>query len=77
MYEVLNDFIEKKHDGHTYRKGEKYPALGKKLVKARAAYLTKVHDIYGVAFLKEVPVEVEKKASAKTKTVEEKIEGDA
>lgn len=77
MYEVLNDFIEKKHDGHTYRKGEKYPAVGKKLVKARATDLTKVHDIYGVAFLKEVPAAPEKKHSTAKKVAEEKTEGDA
>lgn len=69
MYKVLNDFIEKNHNGHLYKKGDEYPVNGHKLVKKRATDLTKVHDMYGVAFLKELPQE---KTTATTKPVEDK-----
>lgn len=71
MYKVLHDFIEKNHDGHVYRVGDTYPVAGKKLVKARATELTKVHATYGVAFLKEV------EAPKPVKPKAEKAEGDA
>lgn len=54
MYKVINRFKEKNHDDHIYEVGDPYPADGKKLVKARAEALTKVHDEYNVAFLKAV-----------------------
>lgn len=63
MYKVINRFQEKNHDNHVYEVGDTYPADGKKLVKARAEALTKVHDEYNVAFLK--AVEEPKKASTK------------
>ena len=53
-YKVINRFQETHHDGHVYEKGDTYPAKGKKLVKARAEFLTKIHEEYGVAFLEEV-----------------------
>lgn len=68
MYKVLNDFIEKNHNGHIYKQGDAYPVDGQKLVKKRATDLTKVHAVYGVAFLKELPQE---KATT-AKSVEDK-----
>ena len=63
MYKVINRFKEKNHDDHIYEIDDPYPAEGKKLVKARAEALTKVHDEYNVAFLK--AVEEPKKAPTK------------
>lgn len=68
MYKVINRFQEKNHDGHIYEVGDTYPADGKKLVKARAEVLTKVHDEYNVAFLK--AVEEPKKAPTKQRSNE-------
>lgn len=64
-YKVINRFQEKEHDGHIYEVNKPYPAEGKKLVKARAEQLTKVHPVYGVAFL--VAVEEAKKPSTTAK----------
>ena len=64
QYKVINRFKEKNHDGHVYEEGDVYPAKGKKLVKARAEFLTKIHAEYGVAFLEEI---VEKKEPEKQK----------
>ncbi|MCS5499807.1 hypothetical protein NY607_01650 [Lysinibacillus sp. A4] len=63
MYQVINRFQEKNHDGHIYEVGDNYPADGKKLVKSRAEALTEIHEVYGVAFLK--AVEEPKKAITK------------
>ncbi|MFJ8102797.1 hypothetical protein [Lysinibacillus sp. NPDC096212] len=63
MYKVINRFKEKNHDDHIYEVDDPYPADGKKLVKARAEFLTKVHEEYNVAFLK--AVEEPKKATTK------------
>ena len=54
MYKVINRFQDKNHDGHVYEVGDTYPAEGKKLVKTRAEFLTKVHNDYGIAFLEAV-----------------------
>lgn len=59
QYKVINRFKEKQHDGHIYEMGDVYPVEGKKLVKARADFLTKTHAEYGVAFL--VTIEPPKK----------------
>lgn len=75
-YKVINRFKEMKHDGHVYEVGDTYPVEGHKLVKARAEFLTKVHDTYGVAFLvAEETVEVDKKEAGKASKVEA-AEGD-
>lgn len=63
MYKAINRFKEEIHDNHIYEVNDPYPAEGKKLVKARAEFLTKVHDEYNVAFLK--AVEEPKKATIK------------
>lgn len=63
MFKVINAFKENQHDGHVYRQGDTYPTKGKKLVKSRAEFLTKVHPEYKVAFLEEIE---EKKTEAKT-----------
>ncbi|WP_428909474.1 hypothetical protein [Niallia sp. Krafla_26] len=63
MYKVINRFKENQHDDHIYEVGKPYPAEGKKLVKSRAEYLTKVHPKYGVAFLQEIE---EKKPAVKS-----------
>jgi len=63
VYKVINRFKEEIHDNHIYEINDPYPAEGKKLVKARAEFLTKVHKEYGVAFLK--AVEEPKKATTK------------
>lgn len=69
QYKVINRFKEKNHDDHVYEEGKPYPAEGKKLVKARADFLTKVHSDYGVAFLEEVAQPTPpKKAPAKATT---------
>lgn len=62
MYKVINRFKDK--DGHVYEVGDSYPAEGKRLVKTRAEFLTKVHPEYGVAFLEEIE---EKKPSTTAK----------
>ena len=54
QYKVINRFQEKNHDGHVYEEGDVYPTKGKKLVKSRAEFLTKIHAEYGVAFLEEI-----------------------
>ena len=64
QYKVINRFQEKNHDGHVYEEGDVYPAKGKKLVKSRAEFLTKIHAEYGVAFLEEIE---EKKEHEKQK----------
>ena len=53
-YKVIRRFKELRHDGHVYEVGDIYPTTGKKLVKSRADELTKVHPVYGHAFLEEV-----------------------
>lgn len=63
MYKVINRFKENNHDGHVYEVGDNYPANGKKLIKARAEFLTKVHAEYKVAFLE--ALEEPKKATSK------------
>ncbi|WGT38499.1 hypothetical protein QH639_22250 [Lysinibacillus sp. 1 U-2021] len=63
MYKAINRFKEEIHDDHIYEVNDPYPAEGKKLVKARAEFLTKVHPKYKVAFLK--AVEEPKKAITK------------
>lgn len=63
MYKAINRFQEKNHDDHVYEAGDPYPAEDKKLVKARAEFLTKVHAKYEVAFLE--TVEEPKKATVK------------
>lgn len=77
QYEVINRFEEKNHDGHVYEVGKPYPADGKKLVKARAEFLTKVHEEYGVAFLKAVeePKKGTTKQTAKEPSTDEKSDG--
>jgi len=70
QYEVINRFQEKNHDSHVYEVGKPYPADGKKLVKARAEFLTKVHEEYGVAFLKATT-----KQTAKEPSTDEKSDG--
>ena len=51
MYKVINRFQEKNHDDHIYEVGDVYPVEGKRLNKLRADFLTKVHSVYGHAFL--------------------------
>lgn len=63
MYKAINRFKEEIHDNHIYEVNDPYPAEGKKLVKARAEFLSKVHPKYKVAFLK--AVEEPKKATTK------------
>lgn len=63
MYKVINRFKEKNHDDHIYEVNDPYPAEGKKLIKARAEFLTKVHEEYMVAFLE--ALEEPKKATSK------------
>lgn len=66
-YKVINKFQEKNHDSHVYEVGDSYPATNKKLVKARAEFLARVHSQYGVAFLE----------AKEVKKVTKEIEGDA
>ncbi|WP_445479167.1 hypothetical protein ACULLL_01690 [Lysinibacillus irui] len=63
MYKVINRFKEKNHDDHIYEVNDSYPAEGKRLIKARAEFLTKVHAEYKVAFLE--ALEEPKKATSK------------
>lgn len=63
MYKAINRFKEEIHDNHIYEVNDPYPAEGKKLVKARAEFLTKVHAKYKVAFLE--ALEDPKKATSK------------
>lgn len=74
MYKVINRFQEKNHDGHVYEVGDIYPVDGKKLVKARAESLTKVHSDYGVVFLE--AVEDPKKTAAKQTNKEPSTDGE-
>ncbi|QGG51604.1 hypothetical protein [Lysinibacillus pakistanensis] len=77
QYVVINRFQEKHHDGHVYEVGKPYPADGKKLVKSRAEFLTKVHEEYDVAFLKAVeePKKATTKQTAKEPSTNEKSDG--
>ena len=74
MYKVINRFQDKNHDGHVYEVGDTYPAEGKKLVKTRAEFLTKVHSEYGVAFLE--VVEDPKKTATKQTNKEPSTDGE-
>ncbi|MFF5993708.1 hypothetical protein AAGS61_02985 [Lysinibacillus sp. KU-BSD001] len=74
QYKVINRFQEKNHDGHVYEEGKPYPAEGKKLVKARAEFLTKVHAEYGVAFLE--AIEEPKNATTKQSNTEPSTDGE-
>lgn len=51
MYLVLNDFIEKEHDGITYKKGEQYPKYDFKANSKRVKYLQSAENQYQIAFL--------------------------
>lgn len=74
QYKVINRFKEKNHDDHVYEIGDDYPAVGKKLVKTRADFLTKSHATYGVAFLKEVESPIPpKKAPTKATTKKQEM----
>ena len=68
QYKVINRFQEKNHDGHVYEEGDVYPAKGKKLVKSRAEFLTKIHAEYGVAFLEEIDEKQKEEPSAPEKS---------
>lgn len=74
MYKVINRFQEKNHDDHVYEVGDPYPAEGKKLVKARAEFLTKVHAKYEVPFLE--AAEEPKKPSTKPSNKEPSANGE-
>ncbi|MED3036657.1 hypothetical protein CBR56_27355 [Bacillus thuringiensis] len=51
MYPVLNDFIEKEHEGITYKKGEQYPKSDFKSNSKRVKYLQSTENQYQIAFL--------------------------
>lgn len=51
MYEVIESFIEKNHDGRTYTKGDVYPADGYKATKKRIAELSGKENKYKRPFL--------------------------
>ncbi|MCT6814794.1 MAG: hypothetical protein M3043_00150 [Lysinibacillus fusiformis] len=74
QYEVINRFKEEIHDDHVYEIDDPYPVEGKKLIKARAEFLTKVHEEYGVAFLKAVeePKKAPTKQASKQPSTDEK-----
>lgn len=74
QYEVINRFKEEIHDDHIYEIDDLYPAEGKKLIKARAEFLTKVHEEYGIAFLKvvEEPKKATTKQAPKQPSIDEK-----
>lgn len=69
MYNVVNDFKEKNHKGHVYRKGDLYPAKGFKADSKRVSFLQSKDNDYKKAFLgEEVKTEkVEKKEQTKKK----------
>lgn len=71
-YKVINRFKETQHGGHIYEVGDIYPVEGKRLNKARADELTKVHPIYNHAFLTAVQKPDEKKVSKAPATNTEK-----
>lgn len=71
-YKVINRFQENQHDGHIYEVNDPYPVEGKRLNKARADELTKVHLVYGHAFLMVIQKPVEKKAPKTPATNTEK-----
>lgn len=69
-YKVINRFKETRHDGHVYEVGDTYPVEGHKLVKARAEFLTKKNETYGVAFLIVEETAAEADKASKTEAAE-------
>nr|WP_259544995.1 hypothetical protein [Heyndrickxia oleronia] len=53
-YKVVNDFHEKYHGNHLYKKGHKYPKKGYKIDPERVAYLLTDQNQYKLTFLEEV-----------------------
>lgn len=50
-YKVINDFLEKFHDNHLYKNGDKYPKKGYKADPERVAFLQTDQNKYHIPFL--------------------------
>ncbi len=77
LYKTVNRFREEEHDNHVYEVGDPYPAEGKKLVKSRAEFLTKVHEEYKISFLEKIEEPKKPSTTAKNTQKTTKKEGEA
>lgn len=61
---VVNDFKELQHDGHIYKVGDVYPALGHEATEERILFLSSVHPEYNKIYLAEMSVKNEHHSSS-------------